>query len=68
MLHSPCPMVVTLHDLPCSKRRSEHLRTGLRLRLRHARGAARGARDRADRRRSRPDAVERLRLEPSASS
>jgi glycosyltransferase involved in cell wall biosynthesis len=35
MLHSPCPMVVTLHDLAALKRRSEHLRTGLRLRLRH---------------------------------
>ncbi len=34
MLHSPCPMVVTLHDLAALKRRSEHLRTGLRLRLR----------------------------------
>ena len=35
MLHSPCPMVVTLHDLAALKRRSEHLRSGLRLRLRH---------------------------------
>ena len=35
MLHSPCPMVVTIHDLAALKRRSEHLRTGLRLRLRH---------------------------------
>ena len=35
MLHSPCPMVVTLHDLAALKRRSEHLRTGVRLRLRH---------------------------------
>jgi glycosyltransferase involved in cell wall biosynthesis len=35
MLHSPCPTVVTLHDLAVLKRRSEHLRTGLRLRLRH---------------------------------
>jgi glycosyltransferase involved in cell wall biosynthesis len=34
MLHSPCPMVVTLHDLAASKRRSEHLRTGVRPRLR----------------------------------
>ncbi len=34
MLHSPCPMVVTLHDLAALKRRSEHLRTGLRIRLR----------------------------------
>jgi glycosyltransferase involved in cell wall biosynthesis len=35
MLHSPCPMVVTIHDLAAFKRRSEHLRGGLRLRLRH---------------------------------
>ncbi len=35
MLHSPCPMVVTIHDLAALKRRSEHLRGGLRLRLRH---------------------------------
>jgi glycosyltransferase involved in cell wall biosynthesis len=34
MLRSPCPMVVTLHDLALLKRRSEHLRTGVRLRLR----------------------------------
>lgn len=34
MLHSPCPMVVTIHDLAALKRRSEHLRTSLRLRLR----------------------------------
>jgi len=35
MLHSPCPMVVTLHGLAPLKRRSELLRTGMRLRLRH---------------------------------
>jgi glycosyltransferase involved in cell wall biosynthesis len=35
MLHSPCPMVVTIHDVAALKRRSEHLRTGLRQRLRH---------------------------------
>jgi glycosyltransferase involved in cell wall biosynthesis len=34
MLHSPCPMVVTLHDLTALKRRSEHLRPGVRPRLR----------------------------------
>jgi glycosyltransferase involved in cell wall biosynthesis len=34
MLRSPCPMVVTVHDIGALKRRSEHLRTGLRLRLR----------------------------------
>lgn len=35
MLHSPCPMVVTIHGLGSLKRRSELLRTGMRLRLRH---------------------------------
>jgi glycosyltransferase involved in cell wall biosynthesis len=34
MLRSPCPMVVTIHDLTAFKRSSEHLRTSLRLRLR----------------------------------
>jgi glycosyltransferase involved in cell wall biosynthesis len=34
ILRSPCPMVVTLHDLAALKRASEHLRTGVRLRLR----------------------------------
>ena len=34
MLHSPCPMIVTIHDLAAHKRRSEHLRTSLRQRLR----------------------------------
>jgi glycosyltransferase involved in cell wall biosynthesis len=34
MLHSPCPMVVTVHDLNAQKRRSEHLRMSLRQRLR----------------------------------
>ncbi|HMD57771.1 MAG TPA: glycosyltransferase family 1 protein [Solirubrobacteraceae bacterium] len=35
MLHSPCPMVVTVHGLTALRRRSEHLRDGLRLRLRN---------------------------------
>lgn len=34
MLHSPCPMVVTIHDVAALKRPSEHLRNSLRLRLR----------------------------------
>ena len=34
MLRSPCPAVVTVHDLTRLKRRSEHLRTGVRQRLR----------------------------------
>ncbi|HTR71954.1 MAG TPA: glycosyltransferase family 1 protein [Solirubrobacteraceae bacterium] len=35
MLRSPCPMVVTLHDLSPLKRRSEQLRAGARSKLRH---------------------------------
>jgi glycosyltransferase involved in cell wall biosynthesis len=34
ILRSPCPMVVTLHDLSALKRASEHLRMGVRLRMR----------------------------------
>jgi glycosyltransferase involved in cell wall biosynthesis len=34
LLHSPCPMVVTLHDVVALKRPGEFLRTGRRLRLR----------------------------------
>lgn len=35
LLRSPCPMVVTLHDLVALKRRGEYLRTGMRFRLRY---------------------------------
>ncbi len=35
ILRSPCPAVVTVHDLALLKRPSEHLRTGVRQRLRH---------------------------------
>jgi hypothetical protein len=36
MLHSPCPMIVTLHDLGALTRTSELLRSGgIHLRLRH---------------------------------
>jgi hypothetical protein len=36
MLHSPCPMVVTIHDIGMITRRSERLRCGgVHLRLRH---------------------------------
>ena len=34
ILRSPCPMVVTLHDLAALKRTSEHLRSGVRLHMR----------------------------------
>ncbi|MCL2417920.1 MAG: glycosyltransferase [Conexibacteraceae bacterium] len=35
LLHSPVPMVVTLHDLIALKHPGERLRRGLRMRLRH---------------------------------
>ncbi|HEX4109762.1 MAG TPA: glycosyltransferase family 1 protein [Solirubrobacteraceae bacterium] len=35
LLRSPCPMVVTLHDVVPLKRRSEYLRTGARMRMRY---------------------------------
>ncbi len=34
-VRSPCPQVVTLHDLIPLKRRSEYLRTGVRFKLRY---------------------------------
>jgi glycosyltransferase involved in cell wall biosynthesis len=35
LLRSPCPQVVTLHDVVPLKRRSEYLRSGVRFRLRY---------------------------------
>lgn len=35
ILRSPCPMVVTIHDLAALKRRSEHLRSAALPRLKH---------------------------------
>ena len=35
LLRSPCPMVVTLHDLVPLKRRGEYLRTGVRFKMRY---------------------------------
>ncbi|MHB1858977.1 MAG: glycosyltransferase family 4 protein [Solirubrobacteraceae bacterium] len=35
ILRSPCPMVVTIHDLAALKRRSEHLRSATLPRLKH---------------------------------
>jgi alpha-1,3-rhamnosyl/mannosyltransferase len=63
MLHSPCPMVVTIHDLSALKRRSEHLRGGLRLRLRHL-AVQRAARVIVPTETVAGDAVEHLRLAP----
>jgi glycosyltransferase involved in cell wall biosynthesis len=63
MLHSPCPMVVTVHDVAELKRRSEHLHPSLRLRLRplavqRAAGVIVPSRAVAE------DAVRHLRLDP----
>src|SRR5271166_3163079 len=63
MLHSPCPMVVTLHDLAALKRRSEHLRMGIRLRLRQL-AVQRAMRVIVPTEAVARDAVERLGLEP----
>lgn len=62
LLHCPCPMVVTVHDLSALKRRSEHLRGGLRLRLRHL-AMQRAARVIVPTRAVGEDAVEHLRVE-----
>ncbi len=61
MLHSQCPMVITIHDLAAAKRRSEHLRSGLRLRLRRL-AAQRAARVIVPTEVVARDAVEHLRL------
>ncbi len=63
MLHSPCPMVVTLHDLAALKRRSEHLRTGVRPRLRQL-AVQRAVRVIVPTRALAQDAFDCLRLEP----
>ncbi|HEV3047294.1 MAG TPA: glycosyltransferase family 1 protein [Solirubrobacteraceae bacterium] len=63
MLHSPCPMVVTIHELAALKRRSEHLRTGLRWRLRHL-AVQRAARVIVPTRTVAEDALAHLRLRP----
>jgi glycosyltransferase involved in cell wall biosynthesis len=62
MLHCPCPMVVTLHRLAALKRRSEHLRTSVRPRLR-ALAVQRAVRVIAPTQALADDAVERLELE-----
>jgi glycosyltransferase involved in cell wall biosynthesis len=63
MLRSPCPMVVTLHDLTALKRPSEHLRTGMRLRLRQL-AVQRATHVIVPTEAVARDAVERLGLEP----
>lgn len=62
ILRSPCPMVVTLHDLSALKRASEHLRTGVRLRLRQL-AMQRAVRVIVPTKAVAGDAVERLGLE-----
>jgi len=63
LLHPPCPMVVTLHDLVPLKRRGEYLRTGLRFRLRY-RAVQRATRVVVPTRAVASDAVELLGLDP----
>jgi glycosyltransferase involved in cell wall biosynthesis len=62
MLHSPCPTVVTVHDVASLKRRSEHLRGGLRLRLRRL-AVQRAARVIVPTQSVAADAIEHLELE-----
>src|SRR6201995_224458 len=64
MLHSPCPMVVTVHDLNMQKRRSEHLRMSLRQRLRPL-ALQRAACVIVPSEAVAADAVDHLRLEPA---
>jgi glycosyltransferase involved in cell wall biosynthesis len=63
MLHSPCPMVVTLHRLTALKRRSEYLRTSVRPRLRQL-AVQRAMRVIVPTHTLAEDAVTRLGLEP----
>jgi glycosyltransferase involved in cell wall biosynthesis len=63
ILRSPCPMVLTLHDLAALKRASEHLRGGVRLRMRRL-AAQRALRAIVPTETVRRDAVQRLGLVP----
>jgi glycosyltransferase involved in cell wall biosynthesis len=63
LLRSPCPMVVTLHDLVALKRRSEYLHTGARLRLRYL-ATQRAVRVIVPTHAVADDAVDRLGIEP----
>jgi alpha-1,3-rhamnosyl/mannosyltransferase len=62
LLRSPCPMVVTLHDLVALKRRSEYLHTGHRFNLRYL-AAQRAVRVIVPTHAVGEDAVERLGIE-----
>jgi glycosyltransferase involved in cell wall biosynthesis len=63
ILRSPCPMVVTLHDLAALKRASEHLRSGVRLHMRRL-AVQRAMRAIVPTEAVAGDAVERLGLQP----
>lgn len=61
-VRSPCPQVVTLHDLIPLKRRSEYLRTGVRFKLRYM-AVERAARIIVPTEAVAQDAIERLDVE-----
>jgi len=63
LLRSPCPMVITLHDLVALKRRSEYLHNGRRFGLRYL-AAQRAVRVIVPTHAVAEDAVERLGIEP----
>jgi glycosyltransferase involved in cell wall biosynthesis len=63
LLRSPCPMVVTIHDVASFKRPSEYLRGGVRLRLRRL-AVQRAAEVIVPTETVAQDAVERLGLAP----
>lgn len=65
VLRSPCPMVVTLHDLMPLKARGEYLRTGMRLHLRYL-AVQRAVRVIVPTRAVARDAIARLGSSPSA--
>jgi len=67
LLRSPCPMVVTVHDLTPLKRRSEYLRTGLRFRLRYL-AVQRAMRVIVPTHAVAQDAISHLRLDPARVS
>jgi len=67
LLRSPCPMVVTVHDLTPLKRRSEYLRTGLSFRLRYL-AVQRAMRVIVPTHAVAQDAISHLRLDPARVS
>jgi glycosyltransferase involved in cell wall biosynthesis len=67
LLWSPCPMVVTVHDLVPLKRRAEYLRTGVRFGLRYM-AVQRAVRLIVPTQAVANDVVERLGIEPERVS